>query len=73
MVNNPLIRPYLLGGYLWGGYLRFPYQFPMVHGYSLAMNSEVIFGGSILQDGHLPVLNGVIIPFTGVMITVTHL
>ena len=25
MVNSPLIRPYLLGGWHWGGYLRFPW------------------------------------------------
>ena len=24
MVNSPLIRPYFLGGWPWGGYLRFP-------------------------------------------------
>ena len=28
MVNSPLIRPYLLGGWPWGGYLRFPWREP---------------------------------------------
>ena len=34
MVNSPLIRPYLLGGVAWGGYLRFPWlndAHPFVH------------------------------------------
>ena len=52
MVNNPLIRPYLLGGGSFGGgtldsHDSGGYQFPMVHGYSLAMNSEVIFWGRL--------------------------
>ena len=29
MVSSPLIRPYLLGGWPWGGYLRFPWYKPL--------------------------------------------